>query len=87
MADHTITLTATQETGLTFATNKLNVQRAAENPPKSALTEEQYLQAMIKNVINDYVKQKQDEETMTIKDKYASLTPAVQAQIKALMGL
>jgi len=87
MADHTITLTALQEAGLTFVTNRINVQRAAEKPPKASITEDQYLKYIIKSTVDDYIRQMQDEDTMTIKERYASLDPAVQAQIKTLMGL
>lgn len=63
MATYNLTVTtgAAEEKGLALYLAKVNADRAAEVPPKSALTTAQLLQRVIDNAVQDYKRQyKQD---------------------------
>lgn len=52
-----LTTTAADEKGLDFVLARVNAARAAETPPKAAITKAQYLNALVDLLIIDYKKQ------------------------------
>ena len=75
MATYSVTTTVRRETALTAIVARLNARRAAADPPRAAITNEQYLQRRIADVLDSYV---QGEERRT---EIASLTAAKRAAL------
>lgn len=70
MAVHSINTSNPRETALTSIVTRVNVKRAAATPPKAAITNTDYLQARVNDVLDSYVTQ---EQRRSAKGK---LTPA-----------
>ena len=87
MTDYTISTTTTQETGLTKTVAKVNADRAAETPPKSAITNTQYVNKISKGAFDSYVNQTDEEDRASVKDAFKDADAATKAQIKTLLGL
>lgn len=89
MANHTITTTTAQEAALTAIVTRVNAERAAEDPPKAAITNTQYLDARVTEVLRDYIRQEQERETPAerVITAFRDATPAVRQQVKTTLGL
>jgi len=87
MTDYTITTTAEQETALTKTVAKVNAERAAETPPKAAITNTQYVDKITKSTFDSYVSQTDEEDRVSVKDAFKNADASTKAQIKTLLGL
>ena len=91
--DYTVTLTNLQEQGLKYVTDKYNAAQvqqydADKNPiPIVPVTKGQYIKAMIKDVVNDYIRQGLADDASNVSKRYEAATDAQKAQIKVLLGL
>lgn len=56
MATYTINTTAQQEVGIAHIVDIINTNRAAEDPPKSAITAAQWLQNQCDELFDDVTK-------------------------------
>lgn len=86
MADYTITKTTTaqEEKALDFVVARVNAARAAEEPPKAAVTKQQYLNAIFNNLIDDYVRQRKADFR---ERSGAALDVASNAQVTEVAGI
>lgn len=97
--DYTVTILPLQEQGLKYVVDKYNVAQPVQTPQKDAegndipivpivpVTKKQYLQSIINDVLNDYVKQSIADEISLIGKKYQKATDAQKTQIKILLGV
>lgn len=80
----TVTTTAADEKGLDFVLAKINTARAAEDPPKAAITKAQYLNALVDNLIVDYKRQYKAD----LRDRVGTaLDAAPNAQVTEVAGI
>jgi len=87
MADYTLTTTTEQESGLTDAVDELNTQRAAQNPPLPAITNQQYVTVRFGGVFDDYVKQMKERTRVSIEKAYGDADAATQTIVKDALGI
>lgn len=57
----TVTFSAAQEAGLDFVLFHVNAARALQSPPLSALTKQQYLDALVQALPADYLRQVRED--------------------------
>jgi hypothetical protein len=88
-ADYSISTNAIQEKGLTAIVAKENEARAKQTPPLPALSNQEYVNLILQNVFNSYVKQAIQEETnkLDLQNKWQSLTQTQKDQIKKVLGI
>jgi len=88
-ADYSISTNAIQEKGLTAIVAKENAARAKQTPSLPALSNQEYVNLILQNVFNSYVKQAIQEETnlLDLQNKWQSLTPTQKDQIKTILGI
>lgn len=89
MPTYTLTVTtgANEEKGLDLVLARENAARAAQTPPKTAITKQQYLQNLVDGCVSDYKRQyKQDlrERTGAALD---TANAAKVSQVAALLGV
>lgn len=85
---YSLTTTTAQDEALQFAVDKLNAARAAETPPKPALTIEQYLQHIIDAAIPSYRAQMRQERVFDrLKDQWSTLTTAQKQAVCTQLGV
>lgn len=91
--DYTVTLSPLQEQGLKYVVDKYNAAQVQQvdaegNPiPIVPITKGQYFKSMMKDVVNDYVRQGFQDDTSNVSTRYNAATDAQKAQIKTLLGL
>jgi hypothetical protein len=88
-ADYSISTNAIQEKGLTFIVARENEARAKQNPPLPALSNQEYINLIMQNVFNSYVKQAIQDETnkLDLQNRWQSLTQTQKDQIKTILGI
>ncbi len=89
-ADYTVSTTAPQDKALSAIVARENALRAQVKPlPLPALTNQQYLSLILKDVFGSYVRQvtDQDVDKLDLSIKWQGLTDAQKNQIKAILGV
>lgn len=85
---YSFTTTTQQDDALQFVVDKENARRAAQIPPQTALTIEQYLQQVMANAFPSYRKQFRQERVFDkMKDQWPSLTSAQKTAICSAIGV
>lgn len=93
MGDYTVTVTPLQEQGLQYVVDKYNATQAPQKDeqgndiPIVPVTKGQYFRDLIRDVLNDYIRQGIEDETSRIGQKYKEATDAQKQKIKTLLGL
>ena len=88
MATYTIETSAAEEKGLDYVVAKRNAARAAENPPKPALTNAEYLDnILVRRSLKAFNEERKADEAKAVGTAYDKATNATQNQVKALLGL
>lgn len=88
MATYTIDTSNAEEKGLDFIVAERNAARAAENPPKPALTNAEYLdKILVRRSLLAFRDQMKAGEARDIKDAYEAANNATQNAVKAALGL
>lgn len=89
MAAYTITVNtnAKQETALTAIVAAVNVDRAAQTPPLTAITNQQYLDAIVTKAVVSYRQQYEQQNGDAIKAALMNATDVQIAGIKTTLGL
>lgn len=88
MATYTIDTSNAEEKGLDFIVAERNAARAAENPPKPALTNAEYLdQILVRRSLLAFRDQMKAAQAREIKDAYEAANNATQASVRAALGL
>jgi hypothetical protein len=88
MATYTIDTSAAEEKGLNYVVAERNAARAAEVPPKPALTNAEYLdQILVRRSLLAFRDQMKAAEAREIKDAYEAANNATQASVRAALGL
>jgi hypothetical protein len=87
MSTYTIALTSEQETALAVLINRVNTERAAQNPPLAAITVNNYIQARATEIASSYAAQLKGETEAAILAAYKDADAAKQTQIKTALGL
>lgn len=88
MATYTIETSAAEEKGLNYVVAKRNAARAAEVPPKPALTNAEYLDnILVRRSLKAFNEERKQDEAKSVGTAYDAATNATQNQVKALLGL
>mgnify|MGYP001597903874 CR=1 FL=1 len=87
MATYTYTTTASEDAGLEFVLGRVNLARAAENPPKPALTAADYLSARVREILASYQQQQKAVDEGAIMEAYRTADALKQAAIKVAAGV
>ena len=88
MATYTIETSAAEEKGLDYVVAKRNAARAAEAPPKPALTNAEYLDnILVRRSLKAFNKERKQDEAKSVGTAYDEATNATQNQVKAILGL
>lgn len=88
MATYTIETSNAEEKGLDFIVAERNAARAAEVPPKPALTNAEYLdQILVRRSLLAFRDQMKAARAREIKDAYEAANNATQASVRAALGL
>lgn len=88
MATYTINTSAAEEKALSFKVAEKNAERAAETPPKPALTNAEYLDnILVRRSLLAFKDMMDKAEGSAVEGKYLAATNSVQNQVKALLGL
>ncbi len=87
-ADYSLSTNAIQEKGLSFVVQRENIERAKQTPPLPTLSNQEYINLIMQNVFNSYVKQAVQTETdkLDLHNKWQSLTKEQKDQIKTILG-
>ncbi len=87
--DYTISTTVLQEKALSVIVAKENAVRASKTPPLSVLTNQQYLDLVLRDVFNSYAKQvtERDIDNLDLANKWRMLTDEQRNQIKNVLGV
>lgn len=88
MATYSINTTAIRETALqTYATER-NAERAAQTPPKPALTAQDYMQRRVNEMLDNWSDEQRERLNLkSIKDALPTATDAQIANVKAALGI
>ena len=88
MATYTIDTSAAEEKGLDYVVAKRNAARAAETPPKPALTNAEYIDnILVRRSLKAFNEERKAEDAKAVGTAYDEATNATQNQVKALLGL
>lgn len=88
MATYTIETSNAEEKGLDFVVAERNTARAAEVPPKPALTKAEYLdQILVRRSLLAFRDQMKASEAKEVGAAYDAANNATQNQVKAILGL
>ena len=88
MATYTIDTSAAEEKGLDYVVAKRNAARAAETPPKPALTNAEYLDdILVRRSLKAFNDERKREDAAAVGTAYDAATNATKNQVKALLGL
>ena len=88
MATYTIETSNAEERGLDFVVAERNAARAAEVPPKPALTKAEYLdKILVRRSLLAFRDQMKAAEAREIKDAYEAANNATQASVRDALGL
>lgn len=85
--EYTFTLNAKREAALTRIVDRVNTRRAAMNPPKTELTNTQYLLGRVKDVAESFVHEMDQEDEVSIREAYKNVDAATKASIKTSLGI
>ena len=83
----TVTTSAAQEKGLAFVTAQENAIRAAKTPPESPLTQAQYLQARVDDLITKYRKAYREDLRSRVGVALDAANNATVTQVATLLGV
>ena len=83
---YTVTTTARQDAVLDALLTRINAQRAASNPPQSALTADQLFQQLVSTAIGQYVAEYSDKIRADACAAFQALSPADQLNILTTLG-
>ena len=88
MATYTIETSAAEEKGLDYVVAKRNAARAAEVPPKPALTNAEYLDnILVRRSLKAFNDERKQDEAKSVGTAYDAAKNATQNQVKAILGL
>jgi len=88
MATYTITTSAAEERGLDYVVAKRNAARAAEVPPKPALTNAEYLDdILVRRSLKAFNEERKREDAAAVGAAYDAANNATQNQVKTVLGL
>lgn len=88
MATYTVDTSNAEEKGLAFVVAERNAARAAENPPKPALTNAEYIdQILVRRSLLAFRDQMKAAQAREIKDAYEAANNATQASVRDALGL
>lgn len=88
MATYTIDTSAAEEKGLDYVVAKRNAARAAENPPKPALTNAEYLDnILVRRSLKAFNDERKAEDAKSVGTAYDAATNKTQSDVRALLGL
>lgn len=88
MATYTITTSAAEERGLDYVVAVRNADRAAEVPPKSPLTNAEYIdQILVRRSLLAFNQQRKAADAKAVADAYDAANNATQNAVKAALGL
>jgi len=87
MADYTLTTTTEQETALTEVIGELNAERAKQTPPLPAVTNNQYVIKRFGDVFDNYVKQMEEKNQISIREAWGNADAATRARVKSELGI
>lgn len=87
MAVYSLTTSAAEEIALSRIVARANAERAARVPPLPPLTNAQYVDGVLTQLIASYVREHRDLTEGEVKDAYRAATPAVKGQVRTLLGL
>lgn len=89
MAVHSlsINLNAKRERGLAFVVARINAERAAENPPRAAVTGDQYLDNLILTSADSWADQEADADRDSLREAFRTASPAQRAGVRTALGL
>lgn len=88
MATYTIETSAAEEKGLDYVVAKRNAARAAEVPPKPALTNAEYLDnILVRRSLKAFNDGRKQDEAKIVEAAYDAATNTTKNQVKALLGL
>lgn len=88
MATYTIETSNAEEKGLDFAVAERNAARAAENPPKPALTNAEYLdQILVRRSLLAFRDQMKASEVKEVGAAYDASNNSTKNAVKAALGL
>lgn len=88
MATYTIDTSAAEEKGLDYVVAKRNAARAAENPPKPALTNAEYLDnILVRRSLKAFNEERKQDEAKSVESAFDTASNNTQNQVKALLGL
>lgn len=74
MATYTLNTAQVREAALQTYTAERNVERAAQDPPKAALTADEFLQRRVNGMLDDWTSEQKDRlQIKTIKDAGGTL--------------
>lgn len=83
----TITITDRMAVGLTYLTEQINAKRAAEDPPKAPLTEEEVVSRELYGVFMNAAHQKFLDAVNDIEQAMRTASPAQLATIRQTLGI
>ncbi|MFQ5641321.1 MAG: hypothetical protein ACE5IR_25360 [bacterium] len=83
----TVTSTAEQDVVLNKMLVELNTKRAAENPPKPALTLDQMVKGIMTNAFKSYVRSDRAKSHQSLRKAWKGATQADRDQIKTILGV
>lgn len=81
-ATYDITTNAEQDAALTAIVEQVNIERAAQTPPKPALTVEQYLKRRVKDVVESYVEVQKRADDEHVKRLYRDADEPTRTKMK-----
>ena len=87
MATYTYTTTTREDAGLAFVLDRVNLARAAENPPRPVLTAADYLSARVREILASYQQQRGALDEGAIMEAYRTGDVLKQAAIKVAAGV
>ena len=83
---YTVVTTARMDAVLDSLLTRINAQRAASNPPQSALTADQLFQQLVSTAIGQYVAEYSDKIRADACAAFQALSPADQLNIVTALG-
>ena len=88
MATYTIETSAAEEKGLDYVVAKRNAARAAEVPPKPALTNAEYLDnILVRRSLKAFNEERKRDDAAGVGSAYDAATNNTKNQVKAILGL
>lgn len=83
--DYTITLSASQEEGLQYATDTYNAEQVKANPEFTPITKAAYLTNRIASVVDSYTKKKLEDKLQELAPVYSGLSEADRIELELLL--